>query len=190
MRRRWRFAGSSLVGDALASVHGDGNISYDRHTAHYPRGVAIVIDGVVLGGSVVPDRDVAGCPMPANCVLQSRDVRLKDFVEPVRVMGIVLNEALSIVPQQQALLAGLRVDLHDRVLRLDDLGCVLLAVLLGYGIVQELDAACGIVEVVAMDSPQLVHQVLQGRWQMLVGSHRVGPHGVAARIGQGQGTQD
>src|SRR4051812_21182557 len=51
---------------AAASVDADGHVAVDRHPEEPARVLAVVVDRAVLGGAVVPDRDVAGRPPPAH----------------------------------------------------------------------------------------------------------------------------
>jgi FMN-dependent oxidoreductase (nitrilotriacetate monooxygenase family) len=56
------------------AVHADRHITRPRDAAHHAVLVAVVVDGVVLGGAVVPDHDVALRPAPAHGVFQADDV--------------------------------------------------------------------------------------------------------------------
>src|ERR1700712_3115673 len=52
------------AGAAAFAVDGHRGLALDGHAAHHARLVAVVVDRVVLGGAVVPDRHVVLLPAP------------------------------------------------------------------------------------------------------------------------------
>src|SRR5436309_7681683 len=59
---------------AVAPIDAHRNLAIDGGAAHDTVLVAVVVDGVVLRGAVVPDRNVALLPAPAHGVFGCGDV--------------------------------------------------------------------------------------------------------------------
>eukprot|EP01022_Parablepharisma_sp_SALTPOND_P008982 TRINITY_DN1374_c0_g5_i1.p2 TRINITY_DN1374_c0_g5~~TRINITY_DN1374_c0_g5_i1.p2 ORF type:complete len:1491 (+),score=638.18 TRINITY_DN1374_c0_g5_i1:28616-33088(+) len=140
--------------------------------------VTVVVDGVVLGGAVVPDCDVAYRPAPAHGVFQAGDVAFQQLEQVFRIRRRVTQQLLDEVAQHQRAFATLGMHPHHRMLGLvegggEDFAIAFQACLGGI-------EARGIVIVVGMQRPQLVGQLAQRRWQVLVGLGGIGPDRVAA----------
>src|ERR1017187_7122424 len=112
-------AGVALADDAGVSVDPDRDVAGDRDPVQQPGLVVEVGDRVVLGGPVVPDRDITGPPGPADGVLQPGDVPLQQGEQVVEVGRAQPGERPDKVAEQQRRLARLRVDTDDRVLGLE-----------------------------------------------------------------------
>ena len=72
---------------ALFSGNAERDIATHGDTTQEP-GMSIEIGCcVVLGGAVVPDGNVPRFPVPADGVVNLRDVRLEDLQQPVGMLG-------------------------------------------------------------------------------------------------------
>ncbi len=174
---------------AAAAVHRHGGFAVHRHAAHHARLPAVVVDGDVLRGAVVPDGHVVLLPAPAHGVLQPRHAVLQQLEEPRRLGGREPLDALDEVAQQQRALARHRVHVHQRMLGLVHLRGEHVAVVAQARFVHY-QAVGAVVVVVAVHGPQAVGQALEVFGQALVGRGGVGPHGVAAIGRHGDGAQD
>jgi hypothetical protein len=67
------------------AVDADRDVAGHRDAVQQARFVVVVRDGIVLGGTVVPDGDVAIAPGPADRVLQPRDLPLEQAEQVGRV---------------------------------------------------------------------------------------------------------
>src|SRR6478735_8938806 len=105
----------------------EGLVADDPGALHLANVRPVVLDGVVLGAAVVPDREAVVRPAPADLVLGHG--RLTDqVVEQLAAAGAVVEavaDVLGVVEvgevgrervDEQDLLAGLGVRAHDRVL--------------------------------------------------------------------------
>src|SRR3954451_10865986 len=167
-------------------------VSRERVQEQAARLVVVVADPTTLGRAVVPDRQVAGLPLPAHCVVEVCYAVLQELEERGGFRGAETDEAPYEVTQDQRALAGLRVDADHWVFGLEELGLELLVVLLELHI-DTADPALvrvpGIVVDVAVHGPELVDQCLQRPRQIGVRRDRVGPRGRAAVRGQRDGPE-
>lgn len=98
------------MGYAAATVDTDRNVTVNGGAADDPVLVTIVVDRIMLGGSIIPDGDVATPPAPPHGVFRGRYVGLEQLV---KFCGIALgqaDEALHEIAEQQRLLPGFRMD--------------------------------------------------------------------------------
>ncbi len=148
----------------------------------------------MLGGAVVPDRDVADLPVPAHGVLQPLHVALEERQQGPAVGAGDALDPLGEGAEQQVLLAGHRVDPDHRVLGLERGRDEDLPEQVGdLGVVRQLGAqgqARRVVVVVGVHGAQRLGQHLQRLRQVLVRGGGVGPHGRAAGRRQLQGAED
>ena len=68
---------------ARAAIDTDGSFALNRRPADDPFLVAVIVNGVVLGGGIVPDRQVARIPAPADRVFGLCDMGLEKFEQGV-----------------------------------------------------------------------------------------------------------
>lgn len=83
-------ANELLAGHAAAAADAHRYIAVESGAAHDTGAVAIVADGIMLGGTVVPNGDVVGSPAPAHCAFDPEHIRLEEGVE---LLGIALRIA-------------------------------------------------------------------------------------------------
>jgi MFS family permease len=171
------YVGGGVAGDraAGAAVSGYGEISGDRDSPHHPRQIAVVVDRVVLGGAVVPYRQVTGCPAPADRVLEPGHVLLEQREQMLAVGGGHAEDPLDELAEQQRPLPRLRMYPDHRVLGLVDGGQedlpVVAVIPVGLGDVVTL----GVVVGVGVQRPQAVGERAQFRRQRRVRGGRVRP---------------
>src|SRR5436190_8579478 len=73
------------AGHAAAAVDAERHVPIDGGAADDAMLIAIVVDRVMLGRAIVPDRDVAGLPGPAHGVFGRGDVRLEQLEQLLAV---------------------------------------------------------------------------------------------------------
>ncbi|SPP97844.1 protein of unknown function [Bradyrhizobium vignae] len=140
--------------------------------------IAVVIDRVVLGRAVVPNRNVAGPPGPAHRIFRRRDVRLEQLEQLLAVIFRQADEALDEIAEHERALAGFGMDTHHRMLGLVD-GA-------GEHLVEMLPVRLrrprlhGVVVGVAVDRPEPVGELAQRCRQVAISRRRIRPHGVTA----------
>src|ERR1700728_2228869 len=72
-------------GSARLTGHVDGRFARDRDPAHDTALLPVVVDRVVLGGPVVPDRHVTFTPLPAHRVLETHNDVLEEVLQRRRL---------------------------------------------------------------------------------------------------------
>jgi hypothetical protein len=68
-------------GLAVAAIDADRDIAGDGGAAHDAALIAVIVDRDMLGGAVVPDRDIARLLAPAHGIFQSRHMALQQVEE-------------------------------------------------------------------------------------------------------------
>jgi len=152
----------------VAAIDADRHLAVDGGSAHDTVLVAIVIDRIVLGCAVIPDRNIALLPAPAHGVFRGRDVRLEKIEQPLAIVLRDADETLHEVAKHERALAGFGMDAHHGMLGLIDRTSEHLVEMLPVGLAgARLDR---VVIGVAVDGPELICEFLQGRWQIEISS--------------------
>ena len=150
-------------------------------------GVAVVADGVVHGGPVVPEPQVAFLPAVADDVLGCGHVVVEEAEEGLALLGGQPLDALGEAGIDEEVPAPrLGVGSDDGVLGRRQLGeghAVPLAAT--NGLEQRSEGASAVV-----NGGQSIDQLLDGSRQPFVGGLGVGPQGVTPRLGDHDGVED
>src|SRR5579883_1316968 len=146
--------GSLDPGDAGAAIDADRHLSVERDAADHAVLIAIIVHGIVLRGTIVPDRDVALPPAPAHGVFGRGDMRLEQIEQLLAVVFRHPEEALYEIAEHERPLAGLRMDPNHGMLGLIDRAGEDLVEMLSIGFAGAL--LHRIVIGVAVDRPELV----------------------------------
>src|SRR6266496_3332281 len=176
-----RCGGGTGKASVLSAERARRPVAADGDPVHHAVLVAVVVDGVVGGGAVVPDDDVAGAPAVAHAVLGAADHREEDVQERAALgLGHVLDVGGEAGVDEQAAPPGLRVYPHDRVCHRVKGPDTLALPEVSFAGEPDVQVFLEVLAAV-VDRLELVGQPPQ-RWrQRQVRRFQVGPAGVAAR---------
>ncbi|MOA52550.1 hypothetical protein D3C78_1758610 [compost metagenome] len=96
----------------FAAVNTNGHIAINGNTAHNSMLVTVIINCIVLGGTIIPYDNITDRPPPAHRVLQTGDMILQQVKQILRICGRQSYDFLREVAQNQGTLPCLRMDVN------------------------------------------------------------------------------
>ena len=102
---------------APTSVDADRHVARDGHSSMQSRLLAVVVDRDVLGGAVIPNRDIAHRPSPSHRVLEARHISLQQREELFRIGLRQIDKVPQESSQHERPLAGSGMHAHDGMFR-------------------------------------------------------------------------
>lgn len=97
-------------------LHADRDFAGQRHSAHDPVLIAVIVDRDMLRRAIVPDDDVTDRPAPTDRILQLRDVRLENLEQTRRLRGGHAQYSFDETAEQERFFTGKGMNANDGML--------------------------------------------------------------------------